>query len=443
MLLRFKISNFLSFSEEVEFNMFPANFKIHKSHVYQTESGVDLLKAAAIYGANGSGKSNFIEAVEFFRDVILNEETTAMTHPYFKLDEKYTDLPTKFEVEIEVNNRCLIYGISLKDDYIFEEWLHESLISKDEIEVIFERKSEKGKPKISIHPKYLKSEKTKLRFEIYEEDLENDGLFLSKANNHIEEAHIVLNWFMSSLLVIKPDTTYSLAKRLYDERGFADQVNEILKHINLGMVKIGIKRTDINDFFGENEEDEIQKLRLKKDLKKEKSSLFYYDGELYVAVKENRKIFIESIISYNQGKNDILVEFNLAEQSDGSKRILDLIPIINWLVAEDITIFIDEIDRSLHPKMAIEFIKFVMFQKTKGQLIFTTHESHLLDLEIFRQDEIWFTEKNKEGSTKMYPLSDFKPRYDLDIQKGYFAGRFGAIPFLGNLNELMPLHEVK
>ena len=138
-----------------------------------------------------------------------------------------------------------------------------------------------------------------------------------------------------------------------------------------------------------------------------------------------------------------MVEFNLAEQSDGSKRILDLIPIINWLVAEDITIFIDEIDRSLHPKMAIEFIKFVMFQKTKGQLIFTTHESHLLDLEIFRQDEIWFTEKNKEGSTKMYPLSDFKPRYDLDIQKGYFAGRFGAIPFLGNLNELMPLHEVK
>lgn len=443
MLLRFKVSNFLSFSEEVEFNMFPANFKLHKSHVYHTEGGVDLLRAAAIYGANGSGKSNFVDSIDYFQDIVMNEETISITHPYFKLDKKYNELPTKLEVEIEINNRVLIYGISIKDDRILEEWLYESLMSKGEIEVIFSRKMEKGKPKISIHGKYLENTKTKLRFEIYEEDLENENLFLNKVSNHIIEADLVLNWFAKSLLIIKPDSKYSLTQRIHEEKGFAERMNEILKHVNLGVAKIGIKQVDIKEFFGENEEDEIQKSHIQKELKKKLSYLFNHNGELYVAIKSGRKTYIETLITYNQGKNNELVEFNLNEQSDGTQRMLDLIPIINLIEEKNITLFIDEIDRSLHPKMAIEFMRFLMSRKTKGQLIFTTHESHLLDLEIFRQDEIWFAEKNEEGSTKMYPLSDFKPRYDLDIQKGYLAGRFGAIPFLGNLKDLMPADEIQ
>jgi uncharacterized protein len=133
----------------------------------------------------------------------------------------------------------------------------------------------------------------------------------------------------------------------------------------------------------------------------------------------------------------------LKEQSDGTQRMLDLIPTVNLIEQGEEVVFIDEIDRSLHPKMVKEFLTFLMSRKTKGQLIFTTHESHLLDLDIFRQDEIWFTEKNDVGATQMYPLSDFKPRYDLDIQKGYLAGRFGAIPFLGNLKDLMPAYETE
>ncbi|MBK8043546.1 MAG: AAA family ATPase [Haliscomenobacter sp.] len=105
--------------------------------------------------------------------------------------------------------------------------------------------------------------------------------------------------------------------------------------------------------------------------------------------------------------------------------------------------FIDEIDRSLHPSMTKALIAYFMSRETKGQLVFTTHESNVLDLEIFRQDEIWFTEKTKPGRPKCTPLSDYKPRYDLDIQKGYLAGRFGAIPFLGNLKDLNWQHAEK
>jgi uncharacterized protein len=443
MLLRFTVSNFLSFSEEVEFNMFPSNFKIHKSHVYHTQGGLDLLKATAIYGANGSGKSNFVEAISSFSDTIMNEETIWLTPPYFKLSKSYKDKPSMMEVEIKINNRYFIYGISFLEDYIVKEWLHESFITENRFEVIFERESNKIAPIISvIHDKYLKNEKTKMRFEIYGEDLQNDALFLNKVSNHIIEAELVIKWFNDSLTIIKPYTSYALTKRLHEDKDFLLHVNDVLKYMNLGMAKIGTKLINIKDFFGENDEDETQKRLIEKKLRKESSLLFEHDGEIYVALKQDRKIYIETLITYNQGENKELIEFSLQEQSDGTQRILDLIPIITLLEKEGAVIFIDEIDRSLHPVMIIKFLSFIMAHKTKGQLIFTTHESHLLDLDIFRQDEIWFTEKDEVGATKMYPLSDFKPRYDLDIQKGYLGGRFGAIPFLGELKNLIPADEI-
>ena len=98
--------------------------------------------------------------------------------------------------------------------------------------------------------------------------------------------------------------------------------------------------------------------------------------------------------------------------------------------------FIDEIDRSLHPSMTKALIAYFMSRETKGQLVFTTHESNVLDLEIFRQDEIWFTEKNKEGATKLYSLEEFKPQHNNDIEKAYLQGRFGAIPFIADTMQL-------
>lgn len=98
---------------------------------------------------------------------------------------------------------------------------------------------------------------------------------------------------------------------------------------------------------------------------------------------------------------------------------------------------IDEIDQSIHPTLLKEFVAQIQDNPNKvGQLIFTTHESNLLDLDLFRQDEIWFAEKNKEGATHLYPLSEYNVRPDLDIRKGYLSGRFGAIPFLGDLRKL-------
>ncbi len=118
-------------------------------------------------------------------------------------------------------------------------------------------------------------------------------------------------------------------------------------------------------------------------------------------------------------------------------RLLDFVPAFCDIITINKVFIIDEIERSIHPLLIKELIrKFSHDEKTKGQLIFTTHESNLLDQEIFRQDEIWFVEKDKNGSTDLYSLNDFKEHKTIDIRKGYLNGRYGSIPFLGNLRDL-------
>ena len=130
-------------------------------------------------------------------------------------------------------------------------------------------------------------------------------------------------------------------------------------------------------------------------------------------------------------------EFDLDELSDGTLRLLDFIPAFRDVTLNRKVYVVDELERSMHPVLAKELVsKFSRDADTKGQLIFTTHESNLLDQSIFRQDEIWFAEKGPKGNTSLYSLSDYKEHNTIDIRKGYLNGRYGAVPFLANLQEL-------
>lgn len=131
------------------------------------------------------------------------------------------------------------------------------------------------------------------------------------------------------------------------------------------------------------------------------------------------------------------VKFYFNDESDGTKRLFEYVALFKDIVDKNVVYIIDEIERSIHPTIIKELIhKFSSEEKTKGQLIFSTHESNLLDQEIFRQDEIWFVEKDEHGTSNIYPLSDFKVHHTKNIQKGYLNGRYGAIPFTGNLKDL-------
>jgi AAA15 family ATPase/GTPase len=128
----------------------------------------------------------------------------------------------------------------------------------------------------------------------------------------------------------------------------------------------------------------------------------------------------------------MMVPLDLTEESDGTRRLLNLIP-------RSTTLFIDEVDRSLHPMLVWKFLEFFLrwCAGCRGQIIVTTHESNLLDLDLLRRDEIWFAEKDQTAAMRLYSMADFKVRKDHEIRKHYLQGRFGAVPFLGNMDRLL------
>lgn len=441
MLIRFIVSNFLSFDKESEFNMLSGAFKTHKHHVY-SYGKLNVLKAAAIYGANGAGKSNLIKAIGFLKDMVVEGEITkSVDDKKFKLNASNIEAPINFEIEFQINKKIYSYGVSLHNTIIQEEWLYESGVTTED-KLIFERKTTKSKKtSIKLAKKYQKTQKDRLLIELMEENLlKNNELLISKTDS-LKKKEIIdaQNWIENNLIVIYPHSKYSgLAQMISTSEQFQLFANQLLETFDTGIKELGTKVIDLDKFLGEEYKefrtDIIEDLEDDKDTK----ILFHTENEAVIIMKEKKKYVVKKIISYHKNSLGTKVQFNLEEESDGTQRLLDFIPAFDVILKEDVTIIIDEIDHSLHPGLLKTMIQKIMSdQTTKGQLIFTTHESNLLDLEIFRQDEIWFTEKdNKKGNTELYSLSEFKPRYDLDIRKGYLKGRFGAIPFMANLVDL-------
>lgn len=440
MLIRVVVSNFLSFYQETEFNMLAGVFKTHKHHVYKIGK-INVLKAAALYGANGAGKSNLIKGIHLLSTLVKSGTIEQSVNKYkFKLSKDGFEKPVSLEMEFSIGKKIYAYGIKMNHLSVQEEWLYESGIEKDD-KLIFERKQTKsGKSNIKVSPTFLKVQRNKLLIKLLEEDLlKNDELLIGKSSIlKMKEVVDARRWFEEKLLIIFPDFKYgALTEAIHANEGFRTFANEMLVSFDTGISSLVIESTPFDQFFGDDEDG--LKVELKNMLDNGESPHFPMEGESDIVVaRENGKDVVKRTIASHLSQVGNPVMFELDEESDGTKRLLDFIPAFQILLNNDVTFIIDEIDQSLHPALLQKLVQKIMSDPlTKGQLIFSTHESSLLDLEVFRQDEIWFAEKNKDtGSTQLYSLSEFKPRYDLDIRKGYLKGRFGAIPFLAHLDDL-------
>jgi uncharacterized protein len=454
MLIRFIVSNFLSFKDETEFNMLTGNYQRHPHHVYHLNHDVSVLKAAAIYGANGAGKSNLIKAIAFLKDLVTNKEKNVLSSlRKFKLEPEYATKPTRFEIEFETNGTTFSYGIECHQDRIAEEWLVQVGFDKSPDIVIFERKTDENhKHSLQLAEKYLQTEKEKYFREFLEEQiLKPDTLFVNSEQNYsFQEIYLCLELFRK-IEIVKADEIIAWSWfSLIAIDTFRDEISQILKTFDTGINELTINKEAIdssshdlevlNNLFGSAKpfmegNKEIPNLMTPKN----RNIADFLSERTFenIELVEN-KMILKKLHSVHKNISDEDIQFDISEESDGSIRILELLTWIDlYLVSKNAIILIDEIDRSIHPSLLKSLLK-KMMEKTdsKGQLIFTTHEANLLDLDIFRQDEIWFAEKNNEGASTFYSLSDFNPRADLDIRKGYLNGRFGAIPFLANLENL-------
>ena len=405
MLIRFSFKNFKSFKNENVLDMEATSIKEHEYNIVKKDN-INLLKVAAIYGANASGKTNVLQAFDYMKNrVLISDDSKKNSN--IDDDNVYTFMinnePISLEVEILAkNNKIYKYGFDILKDNITSEWLYIKKINK--FYEIFER------TKNTIE---LKDKMNKL---LHLANVDESTLFLnlySKINKENEDFSNVYNWFLTtSYLDLGNPRFENIINNRVSLKILSDQKykHELLRFIKTFDASIeGIKTTP-------NTIEEVQ--------------------------NNNRMIKVELI---HKGEENDIKALPLELESNGTRKMFHLFDFLMNALKNGMVLFIDELDAKLHPLLTRYIINLFHNSETNignGQLIYSTHDTVNLNKDTFRRDEIWFTEKNKDGISDLYSLSDYilpsdnnnkiskKVRNDATYNKDYLTGRYGAIPIL-------------
>lgn len=405
MLIRFSFKNFKSFKNENVLDMEATSLKEHEYNIVDKD-GITLLKLAAIYGANASGKTNVLQAFDFMKNRILVSDDSKKS---YLIDENFysfmiSDNPISLEVEILLfNGKIYKYGFEVLKDSIMSEWLYVKKVNK--FYTVFEREKNNV---------YMKSNNKISKFT----NIDEKTLFLniySKINKDNEEFNNVYDWFVNSSYLDLGNPKFEdfisnrISLKLLSNEKYKNEMLRFIKTFDSGIEGIKITPNSIK---------ELQ--------------------------NENRIIKVELI---HRGENNELKALPLELESNGTKKMFHLFDFFMEALKNGKVLFIDELDAKLHPLLTRYIIS--LFHNSEinignGQLIYSTHDTVNLNKDIFRRDEIWFTEKNKNGVSEIYALSDYlldddtdntkksgrKVRNDATYNKDYLTGRYGAIPVL-------------
>lgn len=415
MLLRFGFSNFRSFRREQELSMVAGPFNDHAEWVFEIPGIRErVLPVAAVYGANASGKTTVLRALQFMDRAIHDShrlwepEKPIPLQPYAG---EVPECPARFVVDFIHAGIRHQYGFAANSVAVLEEWLH--VYPKGKKQTWFSRKA--GSP-ISF------SEKLAGENKVIEQLTRTNSLFLSAAaqNNH-EMLLPIYNWFWNSL-------TFVVGGRRLEHKHTAEMCSDVetrslitrlLCIADLGIADLNVEIENVPEEFKEKTHRLIEAVRSILEIKD--NDAFPYEVSTRTAVKLLHKI---------DGR---LLPFDIEQESAGTVAYLALLgPLVNALRTGGV-ICVDELDSSLHPLIAIEIMRLFESRSENpryAQLIFNTHDTNLLNTGILRRDQIWFTEKDEKGESHLYPLSDFKPRRQENLEIGYLQGRYGAIPFI-------------
>ncbi len=446
MLIRFVVNNIFSFGDESVFHMLPMSATDRlREHKYIIND-FEILKMSSIYGANGAGKSNLVNALSMLKMIVKYEEIPSeFANTQFKFKQNDQSKPQTFVVEYFQDNNAYLYGIEILDGVIISEELYLSGLGKNKDKLLYERKTDIGNNKTEIITALLENdtESQTLRRVIEKNLCKPEKIVLrlltTLDNENLKVIEAALKWFDSTLHIVTPNSRPgALVQMIETDDSLKRFAEDIMRSFYMGIEGIECQRKTLTEFFGEDNLKEINNIKEKLN-KKSTTMLGIINeyGEELIFIKEKNDIYVKKLQFEHKARSDVKAVFNLYEESDGTIRLLDFIPAFHGIVNKSKVFVIDEIERSIHPLLIKELIdKFSQDRNTKGQLIFTTHESNLLDQSLFRQDEIWFAEKNHDACTDLYSLSDFHDQQGVNIRKGYLTGRYGSIPFIANLKDL-------
>lgn len=450
MLIRFSVENFKSFNDRQELVMIPAKkLKTNKEHVIALNK-VSVLRNATIYGANASGKTNIIDAIRFAKHVITKKIPMEASKMYCRVFSENQEKESKFEFEIYKNGKFYAYGFSLlmSEQIIKSEWLYELLPGKNTQTMLFERETDTNR--LELGGNLILDEIDTMRFKTYKLDFEdnNTGLFIREMNRNKKmnkESKLtffrdVFEWFDEDLVTIFPDQPITDFEYFYGDGG-SDKINEIIELFDTGISKVKIEEISVADLknkiptkiaddilqsFKNKLEDSADNMKAMMSLR---TNTAFYNIK---GAKGEDPVITTIMLEHGNAFSD----FEFSEESDGTRRLFDLLDILISNEKNKIYV-IDELERSLHPKLTYKFLElfFEHLKENNTQLIFTTHESTIMDQELLRRDEIWFVERNKDNVSHLYSLDRFKERYDKKLSKAYLEGRYGAVPVLKNFSD--------
>lgn len=416
MLVEFRVKNFRSLRDEQVFSLVASSDKtLLDTHALETgvKAASHLLKSAVVYGANASGKSNLIKALQYMRGVVMESaalqpgQTFGRLNP-FKLDTTSAGLPTEFEITFILDRVRYQYGFSMNAQRIVREQL---LVYKAfKPQRWFERHfdPESGKDIYEYGPS-LKGAKN-----LWEGATRPNALFLSMAVQLNSDAlRPVFEWFANHLVIFNEQSPLSpqFSVQMLKQEKHRKTICEFLRaaDISIADIEVATKQAlvhTINFDLATGKREETASEEAVDELK------FHHITEQGNAV------------------------FDLMEESSGTRNLLFMTGPILDILDKGLTLLVDELDTSLHTLLVQALVR--LFHQPEvntcgAQVIFTTHDTSLLDAYgLFRRDQIWFVEKLQDQSSSLYPLLDFSPRKNEALERGYLQGRYGALPFLRN-----------
>lgn len=403
MLLEFTVGNFLSFKDKKTFSLEAGSISEHKDNIVK-EGKYKILRSAVIYGANSSGKSNFIKALEFMVTTIKNSSklnsTDKLNAKPFLLNTETENQPSFFEILFTESDKRYRYGFEIDNDKIHSEWLY-ILSGKSNKEILYFIRNENG---IGVADVFEEASGL-------ESKTRDNGLFIPLVDQFNSVLAKIIIEQISNIKIlsgIDHQEGIFMTDVMYGYDSYKTKVEGFIKNLYLGFNNFNI------------------------------------DEDASKAFK-NR---IKTVHNKFDGKGNIVsqLEFKMSEQeSAGTNKLFDLSGYIVYVLYFGLTLIIDELDSKLHPILTQEIIKIFNDPETNpknAQLIFTTHDTNLLGANLFRRDQIWFTEKDDFEATDMYSLLEFKDedgntiRKDRSFEKDYIRGRYGAIPYISNFQEV-------
>ena len=397
MLIRFRVRNFRSLRDEQEFSMVASLKDGGKGAVHVETLGVDLLQVAGIYGANAAGKSNVLDALRFMQSAVTSSHRQwrpegPIPHEPFMLDPAWRSRPSRFAIDFLLDELHFQYGFELNAELVLREWLY--AFPNKRRQTWFAR----DKEKFTFGRALKGANRTIQRL------TRSNSLFLSAAaeNNH-PSLGPVYQWLARGLLITRRDDEDARIVSLAGDLAIGAQprraVLDLLRLADLGIVDVRTKGNPLDWKFQE-----------------------IIDSMTPFKPKERESV--APLDFYHRSKGDP-VALSIEHESRGTRAWLSLVGPVLKALDRGAVLCIDELDSSLHPLLATEAIK--IFEspaknKKRAQLIFNTHDTallgNLLHHPSLRRDQIWFVEKDEEGATKLYPLTDFKPRNLENLERG-------------------------